>query len=93
MCSAGGRSSPALLPPLSLTHTSLLPQVLLKWNVQRGVGVIPKASSEARLRENSEGLFTWRLTWDQKVWANKGLFFLEQYHIWHLKWMGVKLAG
>lgn len=41
-------------------------QVLLKWNVQRGVAVIPKASSEGHLRENLEGLFAWRLTWDQK---------------------------
>lgn len=43
------------------------PQVLLKWNVQRGVAVIPKAGSEPHLRENIEGLFSWRLTWDQKV--------------------------
>ncbi|PSC71722.1 Alcohol dehydrogenase [NADP(+)] [Micractinium conductrix] len=42
-------------------------QVLLKWNVQRGVAVIPKASSEPHLRENFEGLFNWRLTWDQKA--------------------------
>lgn len=43
------------------------PQVLLKWNVQRGVPVIPKAGSEPHLAENIQGLFTWRLTWDQKV--------------------------
>lgn len=42
-------------------------QVLLKWNVQRGVAVIPKAGSEPHLRENIEGLFSWSLTWDQKV--------------------------
>ncbi|PRW21059.1 Alcohol dehydrogenase [NADP(+)] [Chlorella sorokiniana] len=42
-------------------------QVLLKWNVQRGVPVIPKAGSEPHLAENIEGLFTWRLTWDQKA--------------------------
>lgn len=41
--------------------------MLLKWNVQRGVAVIPKASSEAHARDNIEGLFAWRLTWDQKV--------------------------
>jgi hypothetical protein len=28
--------------------------VLLKWNAQRGVPVIPKAASEAHLRENLE---------------------------------------
>lgn len=42
-------------------------QVLLKWNVQRGVAVIPKAGSAAHVAENAEGLFTWRLTWDQKA--------------------------
>ena len=42
-------------------------QVLLKWNVQRGVAVLPKANSEAHCRENIDGLFDWRLTWDQKV--------------------------
>lgn len=41
-------------------------QVLLKWNVQRGVAVIPKATGEAHLRDNLEGLFDWKLTWDQK---------------------------
>lgn len=46
---------------------SCLRQVLLKWNVQRGVPVIPKAGSEPHLRENIEGLFAWRLSWDQKA--------------------------
>lgn len=41
-------------------------QVLLKWNVQRGVAVIPKASSPEHVRSNIEGLFEWRLTYDQK---------------------------
>ncbi len=35
--------------------------MLLKWNVQRGVAVVPKASSEPHLRENIQGLFEWRL--------------------------------
>ena len=41
-------------------------QVLLRWNVQRGVPVIPKASSKPHIEENFDGLFDWRLTWDQK---------------------------
>jgi diketogulonate reductase-like aldo/keto reductase len=41
-------------------------QVLLRWNVQRGVPVIPKASSKPHIEENFSGLFDWRLTWDQK---------------------------
>ena len=41
--------------------------MLLKWNVQRGVPVIPKASSPEHMQSNIEGLFDWRLTYDQKV--------------------------
>lgn len=42
-------------------------QVLLRWNVQRGVAVVPKAGSEPHLHENIDGLFQWRLSWDQKA--------------------------
>lgn len=42
-------------------------QVLLKWNVQRGVPVLPKASSRPHLEENLTGLFTWRLSYQQKA--------------------------
>ncbi|GAX80958.1 hypothetical protein CEUSTIGMA_g8393.t1 [Chlamydomonas eustigma] len=42
-------------------------QVILKWNLQRGIAVIPKASSEAHLRENLEGCFVWRLSNDHKA--------------------------
>ncbi|KAI3430761.1 hypothetical protein D9Q98_009173 [Chlorella vulgaris] len=61
-------------------------QVLLKWNVQRGVGVIPKAGSEPHLRENIEGLFEWRLTWDQKAKLDAldcGKRFVDsEWHTW-----------
>ena len=62
-------------------------QVLLKWNVQRGVAVIPKASSEEHLRQNFEDLFSWKLTWDQKS-ALDGLekpgkrFVNPDFHTW-----------
>lgn len=42
-------------------------QVLLKWNIQRGVVVIPKASSEAHLKENISGCFDWKLSNDHKA--------------------------
>ncbi len=42
-------------------------QVLLRWNVQRGVAVIPKAGSQPHVEENIAGLFEWRLSWDQKA--------------------------
>ncbi|KAI8476704.1 MAG: NADP-dependent oxidoreductase domain-containing protein [Monoraphidium minutum] len=37
-------------------------QVLLRYNMQRGVPVIPKASSAAHLAENMEHAFDWRLS-------------------------------
>lgn len=37
-------------------------QVLLKWNMQRGVPVIAKSSNPERLRENLEGMFSWKLS-------------------------------
>lgn len=52
-----------------LTH-SLCParnlQVLLRWNVQRGVGVIPKAGSAGHVRENAD-IFSFSLSYTQKV--------------------------
>ena len=42
-------------------------QVVLRWNLQRGVAVLPKASSAAHVRENIAGLFDWRLSYNQKV--------------------------
>lgn len=50
-------------PACSLTHL----QVLLKYNMQRGVPVIPKASSPAHLAENIADMTSWRLSNQQKV--------------------------
>lgn len=44
-----------------------LPQVLLRWNVQRGVAVLPKASSQSHMLDNIQGLWEWQLTYEQKV--------------------------
>lgn len=41
--------------------------MLLKWNMQRGVPVIPKATSREHLAENFVDMFNWRLTNQQKV--------------------------
>ena len=41
-------------------------QVCLNWLVQKGIIVIPKASSEKRLRENMD-IFDWSLTVEQQV--------------------------
>lgn len=50
-----------------MTDVVLLFQVLLKWNMQRGVPVIPKATSRDHLAENFVGMSDWRLTNEQKV--------------------------
>jgi len=41
-------------------------QVCLNWLVQKGIIVIPKASSENRLRENMD-IFDWSLTAEQQA--------------------------
>ena len=53
--------------PVMHRRMRLRAQVLLRWNVQRGVAVIPKASSPEHMRANIEGLFDWRLSYNQKV--------------------------
>lgn len=41
-------------------------QVLLRWNMQRGVPVLPKASSVQHLKDNIEGAFDWVLSTQHK---------------------------
>lgn len=62
-------SWPHLLPPLqdphvlsiAAAHSRTASQVLHRWALQHGVGVIPKASSKARIAENMQ-LFDFELT-------------------------------
>ena len=42
-------------------------QVVLKWNIQRGVAVIPRSETPANIRSNMEGMFDWNLPHDVKV--------------------------
>ena len=78
--SAGLRSLPSALLAVATTpvrvrcacrevwqNTVCSMQVVLKWNTQRGVPVIPKASSRAHLEENFAGWADWRLTVAQKA--------------------------
>jgi alcohol dehydrogenase (NADP+) len=61
-------------------------QVLLRYNMQRGVAVIPKASSEAHLAENAAHAFDWRLSNDDKAALDAlecGRRFIEcSWHEW-----------
>ncbi|GLC37300.1 hypothetical protein PLESTB_001138800 [Pleodorina starrii] len=42
-------------------------QVLLKWNIQRGVPVVTKTSNPDRLAQNLEGMYDWKLSYEQKA--------------------------
>jgi len=51
----GGRHSPyqeACLQHIATTHHKTVAQVVLRWNVQRGVTVIPKSTQPQRIEEN-----------------------------------------
>ncbi|KAL6772275.1 hypothetical protein ACKKBG_A29600 [Auxenochlorella protothecoides x Auxenochlorella symbiontica] len=60
-------------------------QVLLRWNVQRGVGVIPKAGSAGHVRENAD-IFSFSLTYAQKAkldaLENGKRFVNSSWHNW-----------
>ncbi|KFM24054.1 Alcohol dehydrogenase [NADP(+)] [Auxenochlorella protothecoides] len=60
-------------------------QVLLRWNVQRGVGVIPKAGSAGHVRENAD-IFSFSLTYAQKAkldaLENGKRFVNSSWHTW-----------
>lgn len=51
----GGRHNPyqdALLQGIADAHQKTIAQVVLRWNVQRGVTVIPKSTRQERIEEN-----------------------------------------
>eukprot|EP00775_Hariotina_reticulata_P007634 gene7634-7836_t len=60
------RSNPVVASVAAETGKTVA-QVLLKYNMQRGVPVIPKATSEEHLAENIADMFNWRLSNQQKV--------------------------
>ena len=41
----------------------------MKWNVQRGVAVIPRSQNPTNIKSNIEGLFDWVLPREAKVSA------------------------
>jgi diketogulonate reductase-like aldo/keto reductase len=49
---------------IASAHGKTPAQVLLRWNIQRGVAVIPKSSKLARLKENAD-IFDFELTSEQ----------------------------
>ena len=51
----GGRHKPyedKMLQGIADAHHKTIAQVILRWNVQRGVTVIPKSTKQARIKEN-----------------------------------------
>lgn len=51
----GGRYQPfedEMLQGIAAAHSKSIAQVILRWNVQRGVTVIPKSTKQARIEEN-----------------------------------------
>ncbi|KOO09838.1 aldo/keto reductase, partial [Vibrio xuii] len=51
----GGRHKPfdnEALKSIADTHDKTIAQVILRWNLQRGVTVIPKSVKQARIEEN-----------------------------------------
>lgn len=51
----GGRYNPfenEMLAAIAQAHQKTVGQVILRWNVQRGVVIIPKSTHEERIREN-----------------------------------------
>ena len=42
-------------------------QVCLRWNIDRGVGVIPESGSLEHIKENITGIYDWKLPADLKV--------------------------
>lgn len=50
-----------IIQDLARTYERTPAQICLRWGIQKGVVVIPKTSSEARLRENMD-IFDWELS-------------------------------
>ncbi|KAK9807579.1 hypothetical protein WJX72_003232 [[Myrmecia] bisecta] len=67
-----GHSAPVLLTHPEVVaiaeETGKTPaQVALKWNVQRGVPVIPRSQTPKNIKSNIEGMFDWQLSPAQKA--------------------------
>ena len=67
----GAVTKDATLADIGLTHKKSAVQVALRWLVQRRIVAIPKASTEAHLRENMD-IFSWTLT-DEEMQQIDGL--------------------
>ena len=49
-----GMFSEPVLTEIARRHGKSVPQVILRWNIQRGVSVIPKSVHKERMRENMD---------------------------------------
>lgn len=55
---------------IAQAHGKTIAQVLLKWNVQSNIAIIPKSSQPGRLAENAD-MFSWDLTSEEMATLNK----------------------
>lgn len=55
-----------LLKEIAKNHNKSTAQVILKWNIQRGIAVIPKSTHKNRMEENID-VFDFELTQDEML--------------------------
>ena len=65
ICSCGHAAVAVLRQSIILLNRSM--QVCLKWNVQRGVIVIPRSQNPKNIKANVQGIFDWVLPREAKV--------------------------
>ena len=71
----GGRGHTAellgdeVISDIAAVHGKLSVQIILRWNLQKGVVVIPGSSNPDHIQENTE-LFDFELTEDEMQWIN-----------------------
>lgn len=79
-----GRNDELLADPvlasIAATHGASIPQVILRWNLQRGVAVIPGSSNPAHIREDND-IYGFELT-DEEMAAIAALDRNEK-HDWY----------
>lgn len=93
----GGRGiwTNAILTEIAAAHNKTVAQVVLRWNIQRGVVVIPKSVHKNRIEENIN-IFDFMLTEDemQKIASlEEGYTEIINHYDWHIAEMLNTIKG